>query len=101
LCIADREQYCLIYLDAVVATPILPISQAPPDPGARPHRPMIVVVADEEFLILSWTGAGTMGVFINANGDPVRGTLQWPQHPLSICSQCHLHFPHFRALIVP
>ncbi|KAH9057206.1 hypothetical protein EDB87DRAFT_1578953 [Lactarius vividus] len=58
LCIADREQYSLIYLDAVTATPILPISQAPPEPGARPHRPMIVVVAEEEFLILSWTGAG-------------------------------------------
>ncbi|KAN0136306.1 hypothetical protein V8E53_005911 [Lactarius tabidus] len=95
LCIADREQYCLIYLDAVVATPILPISQAPPEPGARPHRPMIVVIADEEFLILSWTGAGTMGVFINANGDPVRGTLQWPQHPLSIC----LDYPHVTALL--
>ena len=47
---------------------------------------MIQVVADEEFLILSWTGAGTMGVFINLNGDPVRGTLQWPSHPLSVCS---------------
>ena len=46
---------------------------------------MIAVVAEEEFLILSWTGAGTMGVFINVNGDPVRGTLQWPSHPLSIC----------------
>jgi len=86
LCIADRDQYSLIYLDAVTATPILPISQAPQEPGSRPHRPMIVVVADEEFLILSWTGSGTMGVFINVNGDPVRGTLQWPNHPLSVCS---------------
>jgi hypothetical protein len=47
---------------------------------------MIQVVSDGEFLILSWTGAGTMGVFINLNGDPVRGTLQWPSHPLSVCS---------------
>ena len=39
---------------------------------------MIVVVA-EEFLILCWAGAGTMGVFINV---PVRGILQWPSHPL-------------------
>ncbi|KAH9003555.1 hypothetical protein EDB86DRAFT_2893203 [Lactarius hatsudake] len=95
LCIADPEQYSLIYLDAVTATPILPISQAPPEPGARPHRPMIVVVAEEEFLILSWTGAGTMGVFINTNGDPVRGTLQWPSHPLSICFE----YPHVTALL--
>ncbi|KAI9438733.1 hypothetical protein H4582DRAFT_2057353 [Lactarius indigo] len=95
LCIADREQYSLIYLDAVTATPILPISQAPPEPGARPHRPMIVVVAEEEFLILSWTGSGTMGVFININGDPVRGTLQWPNHPLSVCFE----YPHVTALL--
>lgn len=47
---------------------------------------MILVVGEEEFLILSWTGAGTMGVFINLNGDPVRGTLQWQNHPLSVCS---------------
>jgi hypothetical protein len=47
---------------------------------------MIQVVVDEEFLILSWTGAGTMGLFINLNGDPVRGTLQWSSHPLSVCS---------------
>ena len=53
---------------------------------------MIQVVSEEEFLILSWTGAGTMGVFINLNGDPVRGTLQWPSHPLSVClSSLSLH----------
>ena len=84
LCIADREQYILVNLSAATATPILPISQVPPEPGTRPHRPMILVVTEEEFLILSWTGAGTMGVFINLNGDPVRGTLQWEAHPLSI-----------------
>jgi hypothetical protein len=48
---------------------------------------MILVVAEEECqcLILSWTGVGTMGVFININ-HPVRGTLLWPNHPLSIGS---------------
>lgn len=86
LCIADRDQYILVNLGAATATPLLPIAQVPPEPGTRPYRPMILVVTDEEFLILSWTGAGTMGVFINLNGDPVRGTLQWSSHPLSICS---------------
>ncbi|KAH9962293.1 hypothetical protein BGW80DRAFT_1448479 [Lactifluus volemus] len=95
LCIADRERYSLIHLDTVTATPILPISQMPSEPGTRPHRPMIAVVSEEEFLILSWTGAGTMGVFINVNGDPVRGTLEWPSHPLSIC----LEFPYATALL--
>ncbi|KAI0287478.1 hypothetical protein BC826DRAFT_1044062 [Russula brevipes] len=82
--IADREQYSLVYLDAATATPILP--RAPQEPGTRPHRPMILVVAEDEFLTPSWMGAGTMGVFINVNGDPVRGTLQWPNHPRSIGS---------------
>jgi hypothetical protein len=56
---------------------------------------MIVVVPEEEFLILSWTGAGTIGVFINVHGDPVRGTLQWPNHPLSVC----LDYPYITALL--
>ena len=86
LCIADREFYSLVSLNAATATQLLPISQVPTEPGTRPHRPMIQVVTEEEFLILSWTGANTMGVFINLNGDPVRGTLQWPSHPLSVCS---------------
>ncbi|KAF8474403.1 hypothetical protein DFH94DRAFT_761984 [Russula ochroleuca] len=95
LCIADREFYSLISLDAVTATQLLPISQVPTEPGTRPRRPMIQVVAEEEFLILSWTGAGTMGLFINLNGDPVRGTLQWPTHPLSLS----LEYPYVTALL--
>ncbi|KAF8493445.1 hypothetical protein F5888DRAFT_1948828 [Russula emetica] len=95
LCIADREFYSLISLNAVTATQLLPISQVPPEAGTRPHRPMIQVVSDEEFLILSWTGAGTMGLFINLNGDPVRGTLQWPSHPLSVS----LEYPYVTALL--
>jgi vacuolar protein sorting-associated protein 3 len=59
---------------------------------------LILVVTEEEFLILSWTGSGTMGVFINLNGDPVRGTLQWSTHPLSICSS--ILQPHIFRLIV-
>ncbi|KAF8498167.1 hypothetical protein F5888DRAFT_1693125 [Russula emetica] len=75
---------------------LLPISQVPSEPDTRPHRPMIKVVADEEFLILSSTGVGTMGVpvFININGDPVRGTLQRSSHPLSVCSSSLSLSPH-------
>jgi len=114
LCIANREQYILVNLGAVTATPILPISQVTPEPGTRPNRPMILAVTEEEFLILSWTGAGTMGVFINLNGDPVRGTLQWEAHPLSISPSlpplprhflatdfCHtgMEYPYVTALL--
>lgn len=48
-------------------------------------KPHILVISPSEFLILSWTGGSTMGVFITGDGDPVRGTLQWPAHPLSTC----------------
>jgi hypothetical protein len=91
LCIVDREFYSLVFLDDGTATQLLPISQVPlREPGARPYRPMIQVVSDEKFLILSWTGTGAMGLFINLNGDPVCGTLQWSSHPLSVCSFSHL-----------
>jgi len=36
-----------------------------------------------------------MGVFINVNGDAVRGTLQWPNHPPSI----GLEYPYVMALL--
>lgn len=45
----------------------------------------IVVIPDEkEFLVTSYTGTSTMGVFLNGQGDPVRGTIAWTSHPLSI-----------------
>lgn len=63
--------------------PVLPVNQQADDPA--PVKPFIVVVGGNEFLLLSWTGATTLGVFITGEGDPVRGTLEWPSHPLSIC----------------
>lgn len=63
--------------------PVLPVSQAMDDPTLV--KPFIVVVGENEFLLLSWTGASTLGVFITGEGDPVRGTLEWPSHPLSVC----------------
>lgn len=63
--------------------PVLPVNQATED--AATAKPFIVVVGGNEFLLLSWTGASTIGVFITGEGDPVRGTLEWPSHPLSVC----------------
>jgi len=31
-------------------------------------------------------------VFITGEGDPVRGTLQWPAHPLSTCKRSLVNF---------
>jgi hypothetical protein len=66
------------------AFPLLPISQAQ-GPAPFDVKPSITVVGSSEFLLLSWTGASTLGLFVTGNGDPVRGTLEWLSHPEAIC----------------
>ncbi|KAK2463814.1 hypothetical protein APHAL10511_004119 [Amanita phalloides] len=94
LCIADSVHYNIIDLEQASLFPILPLSQAV-DPTPFVVKPSITVVGDAEFLILSWTGASTLGVFITGEGDPVRGTLEWPSHPESVC----LDYPHVVSLL--
>ncbi|KAG6875789.1 hypothetical protein C0992_002301, partial [Termitomyces sp. T32_za158] len=79
LCTADKEFYNMVDLEAASLIPIIPISQAPDSDVSI--KPSITVVSDNEFLILSWTGTTTIGLFITGEGDPVRGTLEWPCHP--------------------
>jgi hypothetical protein len=83
LCVADRENYNMIDLERSSFIAMSPLSQAP-DPSVI-VKPLITVVDESEFLIGSWTGFGTIGIFVNGDGDPVRGTLQWPAHPQAIC----------------
>jgi vacuolar protein sorting-associated protein 3 len=71
-------------LRAASLTPLIPISQAPD--SEQVLKPLITVINDHEFLVCSWSGAGTMGLFINSNGEPVRGTLEWPTYPEAICT---------------
>ena len=86
LCAADSEYYCMVDLAAAASFQLLPIEQVPnEDPNAPRVRPRIAVVGEDEFLVISSMGQTTMGVFINENGDPVRGTLEWPSYPESIC----------------
>ena len=73
----------MIDLENAFLSPILPLSQAP---SPTPIKPLITVVGENEFLILSWTGSSTLGVFITGDGDPVRGTLEWSSHPEDICT---------------
>lgn len=83
LCIADRENYNMVDLDGATMLPLMPLSQ---DAGSAGNvRPFVTIVGPNEFLILSWTGASTMGVFITGDGSPVRGTLEWAAHPAAIC----------------
>ena len=84
LCIADKAHYHIVDLKAMAAFPLLPISQAV-DPAPFEVKPSITVVGPSEFLLLSWTGTSTLGLFVTGNGDPVRGTLEWSSHPEAIC----------------
>ena len=89
----------MIDLETASLFPLLPVSQAPveqPVSGGPPTpavKPFILVISESEFLILSWTGASTLGLFITGEGDPVRGTLEWSSHPISVGRQsvipCH------------
>ncbi|OJT07519.1 hypothetical protein TRAPUB_1615 [Trametes pubescens] len=93
LCVADRENYNVIDLLQASLVPLLPISQAMDSTVAV--KPSITVISENEFLILSWTGASTIGVFITGEGDPVRGTLEWPSHPEAVS----LDYPYVTTLL--
>lgn len=82
LCVADRENYNIINLESAEMLPLLPLSQAFDSPAIV--KPLITVISDTEFLILSWTGTASLGLFITGEGEPVRGTLEWPSHPESL-----------------
>ena len=68
-----------------MATPIVPLTQAS---DSLKIDPATTVISDNEFLIGTWTGTGTMGIFISGGGDPVPGrpVIMWPSHPVSVCT---------------
>lgn len=81
---ADQTNYNIIDLELASLTPLFPLSQA--RDTSIVVKPFILVVSDFEFLILSWTGTSTIGMFINSDGDPVRGTMEWQTHPQAVCT---------------
>uniref|UniRef100_A0A8H8CKT2 CNH domain-containing protein n=1 Tax=Psilocybe cubensis TaxID=181762 RepID=A0A8H8CKT2_PSICU len=94
LCIADKTHYSMLDLEALSVFQVLPVSQAF-EPTPFVVKPSITVISQNEFLILSWTGASTLGLFVTGDGDPVRGTLEWPSHPEAIC----LDYPYITSLL--
>ncbi len=74
---------------------LLPLLQSQ-DPTPFVVKPLITVISGStssestEFLILSWTGSSALGVFITGEGDPVRGTLEWPSYPKAVCKSSPL-----------
>ncbi|KAJ3757086.1 hypothetical protein EV360DRAFT_95409 [Lentinula raphanica] len=94
LCIADKTHYNMLNLETAEIYPILPLNQDYQSPDL-PVEPFIVPTGENDFLLVSWTGQNSMGIFITPSGEPVRGTLTWSQHPTSIC----LDLPHATAIL--
>ncbi|KAF8954218.1 hypothetical protein BDZ97DRAFT_1866578 [Flammula alnicola] len=74
LCIADKLHYSILDLQASSLFQVIPLCRAL-EPTPFVVKPSITVISQNESLILSWTGASTLGMFITGDGDPVRGTL--------------------------
>ncbi|KAF9441751.1 hypothetical protein P691DRAFT_682937 [Macrolepiota fuliginosa MF-IS2] len=94
LCYADDEYYNMVDLDQASLYQLLPLRQSP-DPTPFEVKPLITIIVENEFLILSWTGTSALGLFITGEGDPVRGTLTWAGYPKAVC----LDYPYITALL--
>ncbi|KAG8944702.1 hypothetical protein FRC04_001601 [Tulasnella sp. 424] len=94
LCLADPKSYWIVNVDAGEALELMEWSQ---DQSLPPQhvKPLMAVSDTSEFMLAIWTGNGALGFFMTGLGDPTRGTLDYPQHPLSIC----IDFPYVAALL--
>lgn len=103
LCLADSQIYKLINLQQSSVTLLIPTPQvavtSPTLLGSGTQlvpRPLVTVVRKDEFLVVSGSAENqTIGIFVNANGDAIRGTLQWSSYPKSLC----VEFPYVAALL--
>jgi hypothetical protein len=103
LCLADSQMYKLINLQQSSVTSLIPTPQvsitSPTLLGSGTQlvpRPLVAVVRQDEFLVVSGSAENqTIGIFVNANGDAIRGTLQWSSYPKSLC----VEFPYVAALL--
>lgn len=101
LCLADSQIYKLINLKQssvtlLTATPQIPATSSTLLLGSGlVPRPLVMVVKKDEFLIVSGGFDSPIGVFVNNNGDAIRGTLQWTSYPRALC----VEFPYVAALL--
>ncbi|TYJ57008.1 hypothetical protein B9479_002287 [Cryptococcus floricola] len=76
---------CVIDLSDASLTPVAPVDRSSNDAEQEKKNANIVVIpGEDEFLVTSYSGFSTLGLFLNGQGDPVRGTIEWESHPLSI-----------------
>lgn len=103
LCLADAQNYKLINLQQSSVTLLIPTPQVPVTSPTLlgsgiqlVPRPLVAVVRKDEFLVVSGSSDNqTIGIFVNSNGDAIRGTLQWSSYPKALC----VEFPYVAALL--
>ncbi|WVQ83199.1 hypothetical protein IAT38_005338 [Cryptococcus sp. DSM 104549] len=88
---SNMAVYSVIDLSDASMTEVLPVSQLPAEEGEWQANPNVVVVpGEDEFLVSSYTGSVTIGVFLSGQGDPVRGSMEWSSHPLALAVESGL-----------
>lgn len=84
---ADQQSYHLMIPPSTASIPLFPFQNDNSGSQMSP-LPLISAVGDDEFLLTMPPAnqqSKAIGIFINANGEPVRGTLEWPSYPAAIC----------------
>jgi len=86
-CVANAEKYDLMDLERGTI-PLFPIMQnvdiSEDAPSIEPTLPPLMVsVGEEDFLVTTGTTIKdpAIGMFVNLNGDPVRGSLMFSTYP--------------------
>lgn len=102
LCVATTSEYSLVNLTTSQTIPLgLPISQSSESPSASTRPSMLSFKGpggpqgDCEFLITSHSTTQTLGVFVQASGDPAAKLIEWHSHPRAI----NLEYPHLISLL--
>ena len=90
-CVANAEKYDLMDLERGERIPLFPIMQnanvTEEEPSTEPALPPLMVsVGEDDFLVTTGTTLRdpAIGLFVDINGDPVRGTLMFSSYPRAI-----------------
>ncbi|CAG8825158.1 27250_t:CDS:2, partial [Racocetra persica] len=84
----DHHQYKVINLQEKRMIPLMDYADA----GIEQFRPIITIISDKEFLLVSPLNSGH---FMSFGCDPVRGTLEWQSFPRAI----GVDYPYSVALL--
>jgi hypothetical protein len=80
ICYANPKSFNLLNLKSDKVIPLFPHDLS--------NSPCIVSLTEKEFLLVTISTQGFgMGVFINDRGEPIKGTLQWPNSPTAVVFQ--------------